>query len=507
MMPTDILLCTINARYNHASLGLRYLRANLGALRDRSQMMEFTLQKSSSDMLEAILAASPKIVGFGIYIWNTRETLSLIQHLKLVRPDITVIIGGPEVSHEWEEQAVFALCDYLITGAADQAFAFLCQQLLNGTPPKEKVLQASLPSLADIEFPHNEFSDTDLAQRYLYVEASRGCPFKCEFCLSSLDKTAWPFSGDRVLKMLDELYQRGARHFKFVDRTFNLKIDACKALLQFFLDRMDEDLFLHFELIPDRLPSALKEMLVKFPPGSMQFEIGVQSFNPDVQQLISRKQNDQATCDNIAWLRQNTHIHLHTDLIAGLPKETLESFAQGFNKLDTLGSQEIQLGILKRLRGTPLVRHTETFDLRFSPEPPYEVLTTSTMSFADLQGLKRFAKYWDLIANSGRFNHTLPILKGSDTFGRFWWLSGALHQYLQASHGIALPRLVEAIEYVCRGQQDHDQVVDALRQDCLHSGMKKMPTALGGERIRQQPHDSNQKHNKRQRRHLTKTTQ
>ena len=234
--------------------------------------------------------------------------------------------------------------------------------------------------MADIALPYALYSNEDIAHRTLYVEASRGCPFKCEFCLSSLDKTAWPFDLDTFLAEMEGLYRRGARLFKFVDRTFNLNVKTSQRIMQFFLDKLaaapDDPVYAHFELVPDHLPDALKATIARFPAGALQFEIGIQSFNPEVQALVSRRQDNAKAADNIRWLHEHSHAHLHVDLIAGLPGEDVDSFARGFDKLVSLGPHEIQFGILKRLRGTPIIRHTEPYAMVFDPYPPYTVLAT-----------------------------------------------------------------------------------------------------------------------------------
>ena len=244
-----------------------------------------------------------------------------------------------------------------------------------------------------------------------------------------------------VVRPDNALHARGARHFKFVDRTFNLNVNSSRRILQFFLERLSDDLFLHFELIPDRLPDGLKELLARFPPGTLQLEVGVQSFNADVQALISRTQDNTRTAANLRWLRQHSHAHIHVDLIGGLPGEDLASFGAGFDRLHALGPHEIQVGILKRLRGAPISRHSDSYGLRFAPQPPYSVLATAHMDFPTLQRLTRFARYWDLIANSGRFAHTLPLLLGDAPFARFLQLSDWLYARTQQTHRIALPRL------------------------------------------------------------------
>ena len=180
---------------------------------------------------------------------------------------------------------------------------------------------------------------------------------------------------------------------------------------------------------------------MRFPPGTLQFEIGIQSFNPEVQALVSRRQNNDRAADNIRWLCEHSHAHLHVDLIAGLPGEDLESFARGFDRLLALKPHEIQFGILKRLRGTPIIRHTQDFGMVYDPHPPYTILANDRIDFATMQRLVRFARYWDLVANSGRFAHTLEMVLGTSPFANFMALSDWLYQNTDATHRIALDRL------------------------------------------------------------------
>lgn len=444
-----ILLSTLNARYTHASLGLRYLLANMGELQGVTRLQEFVIGAKTADVVERLLAHSPRIIGFGVYIWNVEETTRVVALLKRVAPQVTIVLGGPEVSYEPQEQQIVQLADYLVTGWGDVTFPQLCRQILNGPKPLMKIHAGVQPPLEDIALPYGLYTDQDIAHRTLYVEASRGCPFKCEFCLSSLDKTAWPFDLDKFLGELEILHARGARLFKFVDRTFNLNIKSSLRIMQFFLDKLaahpGDPVFAHFEVVPDHLPDALKEAIQQFPPGTLQFEIGIQSFNPEVQTTISRKQNNDKSADNIRWLREHSHAHLHVDLIAGLPGEDIASFAQGFNRLVALAPHEIQFGILKRLRGTPIIRHTESHGLVFDPYPPYSILATDRIDFTAMQRLVRFARYWDLVANSGRFANTLPAILGDAPFDNFMALSDWLYANTDATHRIALDRLAALV--------------------------------------------------------------
>lgn len=436
-----VVLATINARYAHAALGLRYLAANMGELAHETRIMEFVLGQRPADIVERILALAPRIVGFGVYIWNVDETTRVVAQLKRIAPEVLVVVGGPEVSHELDEQRICVLADYVITGWGDVTFAALCSDVLAGVRPAEKVIAGEQPDLARIALPYGCYTGEDIARRFLYVEASRGCPFKCEFCLSALDRTAWPFDSERFLAALAMLHARGGRHFRFVDRTFNLKVSTGVKLLEFFLERFDERLFLHFEVIPDHLPERLKEVIARFPRGALQFEVGIQTWNPEVQALISRRQDNAKAEANLRWLRTGSNAFVHADLIAGLPGEDLTSFGRGFDRLYALGPHEIQVGILKRLRGTPIARHTEAFELRFNPDAPYNVLATDRVSFTDMQRIVRFARYWDLVGNSGRFQRALPLLAGASPFERFMRFSDWLFARTGKTHEFALERL------------------------------------------------------------------
>jgi radical SAM superfamily enzyme YgiQ (UPF0313 family) len=497
---TSILLTTLNAKFIHASLGLRYLRANLGELRPYSTLVEFTIKERPIDIVERILKLDPKLVGFGVYIWNVVETLHVVQILKQVRPEITVVLGGPEVSYEVDQQEICALADFVITGAADHRFRELCEALYcRAETELPKIWPGEPPPLETVCFPYDEYTEADLAHRLIYVEASRGCAFKCEFCLSSLDKTAWPFPLPAFMAELKRLRERGTKHFKFVDRTFNLKVDASiqvlDLLLEWIRDSSEETpVFAHFEVIPDHLPERLLERMTQFPPGTLQLEIGYQTFNPEVQERISRRQNDEKALANLTRLLKETHAHIHCDLIFGLPGETLESFGNGFDRLIAVNPHEIQVGILKRLRGTPIIRHTETFKLRFDPRPPYSILCNSTADFTDIQRISRFARYWDMIGNSGRFFRTRSLILGDQPFSRFLSLTDRLFEKTRRTFDITYETLIDiTFEWLTtQGEVDAEVVRDSLAIDYAQVGARGFPACLEGRVDRRPKHRAKQ---------------
>ena len=483
----DIVLSTLNAKYIHSSFGLRYLMANLGPLKDRATIVEFQIKQAPLEIVEAVLALEPRIVGFGIYIWNVVETTAVLSLLRSLRPDLVIILGGPEVSHEWEGQTIIEFADHVITGEADLKFAEVCAEILNENEVHlPKVIPAELPPLKELALPYDLYNSDDLANRILYVEASRGCPFTCEFCLSSLDVPVRAFELETFLAAMQGLLDRGALTFKFVDRTFNLHLPTSTAILRFFLDRWRDGMFLHFEMVPDRLPEALREIIQEFPPGTVQFEVGIQTFDADTSVNISRRQNLTRLEDNLHFLRDHTGVHVHADLIVGLPGEDLESFGRGFDRLVAMGPQEIQVGILKRLRGTPIARHDAEFEMKYSSMPPYEILENRDIPFTEMQRMRRFARYWDLVANSGNFTATLALFwkHSASPFAAFLALSDDLYQRLRRTHQISLPVLADAFFQFMTTDQSipEEEAIAALNED-WHRVPRRGLLRLGGKEI------------------------
>jgi radical SAM superfamily enzyme YgiQ (UPF0313 family) len=491
----DIVLTTLNAKFIHAAFGLRYLFANLGDLQPRAVIAEFDINLRPLDIAEALLAREPKIIGFGVYIWNVTETTEVIAAIRRIRPEIKIILGGPEVSYETEGQPIVALADHVITGEGDLKFAEVCRALLDdgsrgrSPHPLQKIIAAELPDFSRIALPYDFYTAADLAHRIVYVEASRGCPFTCEFCLSSLDIPVRQVPLDKFLAAMQQLLDRGLKQFKFVDRTFNLNIPTSKAILEFFLARYQPGHFYHFEMIPDRLPAELRAIIAKFPPGSLQFEVGIQTFNPEVGSLISRRQNYERMADNFNFLRQETGVHIHADLIVGLPGETVDSFGAGFDRLIALGPQEIQVGILKRLRGTPIVRHDAEWQMVYHAQPTYEILQNKLIDFATMQRLRRFAKYWDLVGNSGNFTGTVPLIWSEPAAGtpvapapfvNFLRFSDWLYSRLGRTDSIALVRLAEMLFEFLTRELKHDPALTAetLWRDWQRGGRRDAPEFL-----------------------------
>lgn len=476
----------MNASYQHCAFGLRYLKANLGDLESDCEILEFTTKQDALFIIEKIIEYKPQIVGFGVYIWNTTAILNLIRQLKALAPEVKIVLGGPEISFDSHLQDHYQFCDYIVSGEGDFLFRELCEQLLRGQLVQDKIIKGSIPEIKQINLPYYLYSDEDIKNRFIYVEASRGCPYRCEYCLSSLDKSVRNFDVDVFLLEMFSLVRRGARNFKFVDRTFNLNPSICLKILNFFLEYIDLGLFLHFEMVPDRLPVEIRDLLKKFPAGSLQFEIGIQTWSPVVAANVSRRQNYEKIKENFLFLKSQTHIHTHADLIVGLPGETPESFAHGFDQLVACEPDEVQVGILKLLKGTPLNRHIENFSMVFSTAPPFQIIENKDFTPMQMQNFSNFAKFWDLLANRGNFNFTVKALKqdchltGQSCFNRFMDLSMFLFQRFQRSHSIPLLKLTEGLfEYLLQKLNwDKGIVVDLLRRDYGADSKRDIPFFL-----------------------------
>jgi len=439
-----IILTTLNSRFTHSSIGLRYLYANMQELQEKTHILEFSINDALQSVAEKILIHKPTILGIGIYIWNALEVSELIHLIKKVSPQTTVVLGGPEVSYTPFRVNVDD-ADFIIQGEGDSAFYELCKNILNAKPPQEKIIPITLPNLKDLTLPYRYYTDEDIANRYIYVEISRGCPFECEFCLSSMDEKVRAFDLDKVLEEFEILWQRGARNFKFVDRTFNLNMKAANRILDFFLEK-NPPYFAHFEVIPDHFPASLREKITKFPPGALQLEIGIQTLNPEIAENISRKMNFEKMRSNIDFLENESNAHIHLDLIVGLPGEPLESFGKSLDALVALSSCEIQIGILKKLSGTHIKRHDEKFAMVYSDIPPYDILKNSCLSFDTIQMMKRFARFWDLTYNSGNFKRSIVLLwQEESVYKNFLAFSVWIYKQTDSTWKISLQRLGELL--------------------------------------------------------------
>jgi radical SAM superfamily enzyme YgiQ (UPF0313 family) len=463
-----IVLATINAKWIHPSLALRLLKANLGSLETHCTILEFALRQPLKEKTAPIIAEHPRLIGLSVSIWNHLATLELLKALEAEWKNETqspfVVLGGPEVSWLSEDAEIFRYADYVIRGEGEESFRSLCFELLGESHAnvEEKIGKTILIGQGDaivnvneISSPYRLYTDEDLTRKLIYVEASRGCPFSCEFCLGSSRNLAAmqkvrEFPLEPFLADMECLIKRGAKTFKFLDRTFNMDIDRAQRIIEFFYNHIigrinDRPFCVHFEMVPSRFPESLKELLRRFPAGTLRLELGIQTFNTQTRALLQMSGNIDEELKTLEFLREKTSAILHVDLIAGLQGEGLASFKSGFDRLWQVlskqdedktpgGTFEIQLGILKCLPGTPIARHNETCKMKYSAAPPYEVIETGALSAAELDKIKNFARFWELIVNRAPFPVLLPA--GKPVFDRFMDISDKLLEHFGRNWGI-----------------------------------------------------------------------
>jgi radical SAM superfamily enzyme YgiQ (UPF0313 family) len=457
-----IVLTTINAKWIHPSLALRLLKANLGSLEDCCEILEFALRQPLAEILEPLTAICPQILGISVSIWNHTVTLELLGELEKVwaargqKP--FVVLGGPEVSHLPQDAEIFRYADYVIRGEGETVFRTLCEDIFskNNQPQNctPRFIDAKNIDVNGIKSGYHLYTDEDIVKKLIYVEASRGCLFNCEFCLSAIkDENDVPlvreFPLEPFLAEMEILVRRGVKTFKFLDRSFNVNIKRALQVCEFFLEKIAErkgPLTVHFEMVPSIFPQELLDVLARFPPGTLRLEIGIQTLNPEISARIGRRSHPEKELQVLGFLAEKTNAIIHVDLIAGLPGENLVSFGRGFDHLwlaiSGAGKQEIQLGILKLLPGAPISRHNESFNMCYSSLPPYEVMETSAMSIEDLQRIKNFARFWELTVHRGLI--TLPAKEA--VFNHFMSLSDSLFAHFGRNWGIDKAELKKTID-------------------------------------------------------------
>ncbi|MDZ7818580.1 MAG: DUF4080 domain-containing protein [Aliarcobacter sp.] len=473
----NIILTTLNARYSHTSLGLRYLIANLKELKPQAEILEFVINSSVQTIAEQILEKKPKIIGIGVYIWNAFDIGELVKTIKKVSPETIVVLGGPEVSF-LPLRVNFDMADYIICGEGEVTFYTLCKEILEGTCTQARVINSPKVDFESIVLPYDDYTDFDIKNRHVYVENARGCPFECEFCLSSIETKMRYLDINIFLDEIEKLWIRGARNFKFIDRTFNIKISYAKAILNYFLAK-EEEYFLHFEVIPDNFPEELRDLIKQFKKGCLQLEVGIQTLNLDVAKEIHRNLKIDKIKDNLEFLSTQTHAHMHIDLIIGLPSESIESFGRNLNQLYTLSTGEIQVGILKKLSGTTLARHDKVYGMVYNDSPPYDILKNDLISFEKMQEMKRFARFWDIVYNSGNFQKTTTLLfSDGKVYENFSDFSKWLYKRSESTYKISLDRIAQFLFEYLSVSYGEELVANTILQDVMGVGGRKIPPFL-----------------------------
>ncbi|MDU2672260.1 MAG: B12-binding domain-containing radical SAM protein [Clostridium sp.] len=414
-----ILLTAINSKFIHSNLAVRYLKAFTEDLSYECSIREFSINDREEKILEEVIKEKPNVVAFSTYIWNIEMINRLSNLIKMVDKNIEILYGGPEVSYDSFNILKELNGDYIIQGEGEKTYREFVEYKLG-----EKKLESirglyfkkcndvifngnrPLMNMDEIVFPYKE--DENLDNKIVYYEASRGCPFNCKYCLSSTTHGVRFLDIERVKKELQFFIDKKVRLVKFVDRTFNCNFKFSTAIWEFLINSDTKTQF-HFEISADILKPQELEILRKAPKDRFQFEVGVQTTNDDVLRQINRFVNFSDIKEKVLELLVIKNIKQHLDLIAGLPGEDYTSFKKSFNDVYSIGPEEIQLGFLKLLRGSSMREEAELYDMKYSPYPPYEILSTKDISYDELLVLKKVEHMVDKYYNSQKFNNVIKF--------------------------------------------------------------------------------------------------
>lgn len=403
-----LLFVGINARYTHSNLALRYLRNSVDDLKYKTEILEFSINQDMLDILEQIALKQPDILAFSVYIWNTEITRQLLPEIKKILPDAEIVFGGPEVSYnpkDWLEK--FPEIDFIICGAGEAGLKYLLENELTVQNP---IIRKKNPHFSKIPFPYLQSDFPEIKDKYLYYESSRGCSFKCSYCLSSRSDQSLQFRDLETVKQeLRFLIEQKPNIIKFVDRTFNANKEHSREIWKFLI-KLDPNITFHFEIHPELLDDEDLLILKTCPKGLFQFEIGIQSTNPETLKAIHRAHNCQKTANIVHQLMSFGNIHIHVDLIAGLPFEDMHSFEKSFNDIFNLKADHFQLGFLKVLPGTEMAENVDKFEIVSTNTSPYIILRNRWLSFDELNEIHKIETLLEIFSNSNRFNTTLKYL-------------------------------------------------------------------------------------------------
>ena len=424
------ILAAINSKYIHTSLGLRYINAYCQQQGLETYLMEETINTPILTVLTRITAKNPKIVGLEVRIWNRNYVFALSALLRQVLPEVVLILGGPEVMFNPKEvKRQQPQINYVIAGEGEELMVNLLRQLEAGQKPVLPGLPTVVEDLSILPFPYPDLKKVLSQHKICYYECSRGCPFNCSYCLSGISHLVRQRPLQLVLEDLDRFIAAGVTLLKFVDRTYNLDEKYYLPILQHLAAAATTATF-HLEIKADLLSDRVMDFLDTVPAGRFQMEIGVQSTNPQTLKAIGRSDDWEKLKSNVKRLLASGRIHVHMDLIAGLPYEGLKEYAQSFNDVYALGPQMLQLGFLKVLHGTVMEQKAEEYGLTYMQEPPYEVLSTRYLHYNDMRFLKILEEVFEGTYNSGRFPRTLAYLVKcwrQDAFAFYteltkWWI-------------------------------------------------------------------------------------
>lgn len=418
-----ILLCGINAKYIHTNLAIRQIK---GYAEKRTGLeiglIEFTINNYLNEIVDGIYIEKADIVAISCYLWNIEIVKKLVVILKKLLPEIIVILGGPEVTYRPHEIMTEIPCDFVISSEGEVTFVSLLEEILRKNNNIKDVFGISYRdgkeiisnkarepmNMADLPFPYDNFKEIE--NKICYYEASRGCPFACEYCLSSVERGVRFAPIEKVCKELKIFLDNMVTQVKFVDRTFNCNKLFAMEIISFIIKNDNFLTNFHFEVAAELLNDDIIGLLSKARKGLFQLEIGVQTTNDDTLSAISRRSNFTFLCDCVEKLKKPMNMHLHLDLIAGLPLENFESFKKSFNDVHSLLPHQLQLGFLKILKGSGMEGLCDKYEIDYSPFPPYEILKTNCLSYDEVLSLKSVEEIVEIFYNTNRFCNSITYL-------------------------------------------------------------------------------------------------
>ncbi|MFO1445677.1 B12-binding domain-containing radical SAM protein [Bacillus sp. Bva_UNVM-123] len=518
-----IICSTLNAKYIHTNIAIRYLKA-FAQPEFNIDLAEYTIKDPVMNIVTDLIQKKPKIIGFSCYIWNIEETIKVVKMIKKIDPSIKIIVGGPEVTYDvmdWMNSV--NEFDFIVIGEGEETFKQLLVQLTSEhnienvhgiayrkdgvvkiNPQRNKLDLRDLPSPFRFEedLPH-------LSKRVTYIETSRGCPFSCQFCLSSIEVGVRYFDREKIKEDIRYLMNNGARTIKFVDRTFNISRSYAMEMFQFLIDEHLPGTVFQFEITADIMRPEVIEFLNKeAPPGLFRFEIGVQSTNDYTNELVMRKQNFEKLSRTVTMVKDGGKIDQHLDLIAGLPEEDYHSFRKTFNDVFAMRPEELQLGFLKLLRGTGLRLRAEEHHYVYMDNAPYEMLGNNVLSFDDIIKIKQvedvLEKYW----NAHRMDFTIEYIVSNvfpsafdffQAFGTYWeergWsrighqledLFKRLYEFLQSEEINDLEIIKDLMKYDYLSRQKYKPrkpwwniSLDRQKRSAIYQSILQNPTPFG----------------------------
>ena len=508
------LLTTLHSKYIHASLALPCLAAYCGNACGQILIREYTVNEPKESALAQIVACEVSVICFSVYLWNRIATLELVVCLKRIDSEVKIVLGGPEISFEEDSFFTRYPVDALVCGEGEIPLRHLLSSWQKGEIP-EPIAGLRLP-----ESPHNNGLSlldsldllpspfaaglVDLTRGLVYYESSRGCPYTCSFCMSALDDRVRSFSAERIKSDLKILMDNHVAKIKFVDRTFNYNNQRTREIFDYILQYNQSSHF-HFEIGAHLLDESTLKLLEKVPEGMFQFEIGVQSTLPKTLQNVGRKASLEHLAENVRRLKEKTHIHLHLDLIAGLPGENYQQFLKSIDWTCLLGADHLQIEPVKLLPGAPLRLQAEDWGIKYDPNPLYTVLKSRDIGFTDLERLRGIGRLLDLFVNSGRFSFLIPKL--SEDFLRLsllledldtYWRKENLYQHGRSLRDLYLimdqylrehfigGKLVGYRELLGRDFAHHERVVGGSAPDFFNTDLHDQEIEAVRERIKQE---------------------